>query len=304
MALPWMLCGLLLVITCLLSIKVWILKKGMDEICKELQFHFSEETNTLITILTRDAHVRHIANTLNEQLRILRKQRHQYVSGSKEVKDAVTNISHDLRTPLTAICGYLDLLEEEEVSSDVKRYLNIIANRVEMMQQLTEELFHYSMITSTNPSLHKEDVVLNNLMEESIAAYYSTLKKRGIEPIVEIPEEKVHRYVDASMLSRVISNILHNAMKYSDGDLHICLTKTGTMTFTNTASTLHPVQVAKLFDRFYTVNNVEHSTGLGLEIARTLVEQMQGTISAEYHDQKLTICVHLPDTEEEPSIQK
>ena len=110
-----------------------------------------------------------------------------------------------------------------------------------------------------------------------------------------MPKENVIRSLDRSSLARVVSNLLNNAIKYSDGDLEITLSETGEITFTNTASELNEVQVGKLFDRFYTVEVARKSTGLGLAIARTLIEQMNGTISAKYFENKLRICISFPD---------
>lgn len=295
MLLPWLLCGILLVIVLVLLIKVWLLKKSMDEICSELTEHLSTETNTLISTSSVDRHVRHFAAELNKQLSQLRKQRQQYLSGEQELKEAVTNISHDLRTPLTAICGYLELLEREEKSASVERYIEVIKNRAEVLEQLTEELFRYSVIITTEDDTTKELVIINGVLEESIAAFYAALDEHKITPNIQMPENKVSRYLNRSALSRVFSNLLNNAIKYSDGDLDITLSETGEITFTNTASGLNEVQVGKLFDRFYTVEAARESTGLGLAIARTLIEQMNGTISAKYENNRLSICILFPD---------
>ncbi len=119
--------------------------------------------------------------------------------------------------------------------------------------------------------------------------------KQGITPIIRMPEEHVTRKADKAALSRVFSNLLNNAIKYSDGDLEITLSETGEISFVNTASGLNEVQVGKLFDRFYTVETAESFTGLGLSIAKTLVRQMNGTITSGYENGKLTICIVLPD---------
>ncbi|BCK01158.1 two-component sensor histidine kinase [Anaerocolumna chitinilytica] len=271
----------------------------MDEICGEFIEHLSNKSNTLISISTGDKQIRHFAAELNKQLRLLRKQRQQYLSGDRELNEAVTNISHDLRTPLTAICGYMELLEGEEKSDSVERYLNIISNRVETLKQLTEELFRYSVIITSENDTVKEKVILGEALEESIAGFYAVLKEHGIEPNIQLPQNKVVRYLNPSALSRVLSNLLNNAIKYSDGDLDITLTKAGEIVFTNTASRLNEVQVGKLFDRFYTVEAARESTGLGLAITRTLIEQMNGTISAEYNNKKLSICILLSDSNNE-----
>ena len=170
-----------------------------------------------------------------------RKERHRYQQGDLELKEAVTNISHDLRTPLTAISGYLDLLEREEKSETTQRYLSHIQNRTEVLKNLTEE--------------------------------------------------PVWRQLDAGAVNRIFSNIISNALKYSDGDLSVVMEPDGSITFSNTSQALNTVAVGKLFDRFYTVEASRNSTGLGLSIAKILTERMGGSISANYFDGKLYITI-------------
>ena len=285
--------GMMAIVILALFVKIRILQKAAREIEDAFADRLMNDTNTVIDVSCHDQYMRSLADTINVQLRKLRRQRHQYLQGDLELKNAVMNISHDLRTPLTAICGYLDLLEEEEKTKAAGRYLEVIRNRTEMMTKLTEEFFQYSMILVEKDNLRIEPVVINHVLEESIAAFYASLRERGITPRIQIPEKKVIRMLDREALARIFSNILQNVVKYSDGDLNIILSETGEMIVTNTASGLSKVQVGQLFDRFYTVETARASTGLGLSIARTLVLQMNGSISAKYEKNQLSICIFL-----------
>lgn len=293
----WALIGVLVLVIVVLFIKIYLLRKAAKEIEESFADRLATETNTLIDISTGDKYMRRLAEAINVQLRKLRTERHRFQQGDMELKNAVTNISHDLRTPLTAIGGYLDLLEQEENSENVDRYIDIIRNRVEIMNQLTEELFRFSVIVTTKDNLVIEEVAVNGVLEESIAAFYTALNVRNIIPNIHMPSESVVRKLDKAALSRVFSNVLSNVIKYSDGDLDITLSESGEIIFTNTALGLDEVQVSKLFDRFYTVEAARKSTGLGLAIARTLIEQMDGVISAKYQEGRLSICIQLPELE-------
>lgn len=291
----WAVIGILLLIVVILLIKLQILHSAAGELAEDFAGRLATDTNTLIDLSTRDRYMRKLATSINEQLRLLRKQRLQYLNGDRELKEAVTNISHDLRTPLTAICGYLDLLEQEEKSEAVTRYLSMIANRTQALKQLTEELFRYSVILSTANDMNLEAVNINGVLEESVAAFYAALTERGITPTIQISEKRIVRQLNRAALSRVFSNILSNVLKYSDGDLDISLCETGEVTFTNAASKLDKVQVGKLFDRFFSVEAAGNSTGLGLAISKTLVEQMNGAITAQYENSQLSICIAFPE---------
>ncbi len=286
----WASIGILALVILGLLIKIHILQRAAEEIGEAFADRLTTDTNTLIDISSRDRYMRRLADAVNVQLRRLRTQCHRFCQGDTELKNAVTNISHDLRTPLTAICGYLDLLEKEEKSEDAERYIGIIRSRCELLILLTEELFRYSVILSKESGA-PEPVVLNHVLEESIAAFYTAFKERGITPRIRMPEESVVRMLDGAALSRVFSNLLQNAVKYSGGDLEIALHETGEIIFANTAPGLDEIQVGRLFDRFFTVESARKSTGLGLAIARSLVEQMGGSISAEYTDSRLHIWI-------------
>ncbi|MBO4990161.1 MAG: HAMP domain-containing histidine kinase [Clostridia bacterium] len=291
----WALIGLMALGIVALLVKICFLQKAAREIETAFADRLITDTNTLIDISSGDRAMRSLANAVNVQLRKLRAQRLRFTQGDLELKNAVTNVSHDLRTPLTAICGYLDLLEREEKSERVGRYLEIIGSQTERLKRLTEELFRYSVILSSEEKKEKAPVAVGSVLEESVAAFYTALKERGIVPKIQMPQDKVIRTLDRSALSRVFSNLLNNAVQYSDGDLEITLSEAGEITFTNTASGLNEVQIGKLFDRFYTVETAGKSTGLGLAIAKTLMEQMNGKISAKYENGKLSFCIVLPN---------
>lgn len=268
-----------------------ILRHSIREAAEELDEKLRTDTNTLISISTGDRTVRTLAAQINNQLRALRKERLKLQTGNDELTTAVTNISHDLRTPLTAICGYLDLLEQEPQSEKSGRYLAVIRERTDAMRSLTEELFRYSVITATTDELCMEEVFLNDILEQSLAGFYGALSARGITPELQMPEEKVVRRLDAAALRRIFDNILSNAVKYSSGDLAVSLMPDGAVTFSNSAPSLSRVQAERLFDRFYTVETARSSTGLGLSIAKLLTEKMGGTITAEYESGHLQICI-------------
>ncbi|MGN1028042.1 MAG: sensor histidine kinase [Faecousia sp.] len=270
--------------------KIYLMHKAALEIGEAFEEKLASDTNTLIDISCRDPYLCRLAASINTQLRTLRDQRHRYQNGDRELKEAVTNISHDLRTPLTAICGYLDLLEKELLSENAARYLSLIENRTEAMKQLTEELFRYSVILCAQ-ELEMAPVCLNGALEESIAAFYAALTSRGIRPQIHMSGKRIEKPLNREALSRVFSNILSNALKYSDGDLEITLHDDGEIVFSNTATGLNQIQVGKLFDRFFTVEAARNSGGLGLAISKTLVEQMGGIISAEFENSKLSIHV-------------
>lgn len=293
--LPWLLCVVLLMIALASFARLRLLQNSLDDIGRQLGERLSFDTNNPIFLSSRDPHALKLAAELNVQLKELRRQRQQYENGDRELKEAVTNVSHDLRTPLTAICGYLELLGKGDKTPDQARYLALIADRAEAMRQLTEELLRYSVAAGGEEEPALEPVDLNAAVEEAVASFYGALVEGGVTPRVSLPEERVVRNLDRAALSRVLGNLLNNALKYSGGDLSVVLEPDGSITLSNAAPELDEVQVGRLFDRFYTVESARRSTGLGLSIARSLTERMGGTIAARYEEGRLAVALFFPE---------
>lgn len=286
------LCVVLGIIAAALAIKVYVMKKSAREISEGLKEKLSTDTNTLIDISSSDRDMRRLTASLNTELAKLRKEKLRCANGDTELKNAITNISHDLRTPLTAMCGYLDLLDRTELTELSRQYALQIRNRADAMKTLTEELFRYS-IAAAHSELKLSQICLNDLLEESVASFYGAIDERGIVPEIDICEQRVIRIADKSALLRIFSNIITNALKYSNGNLVITLREDGEISFRNSSDNLGLISVERLFDRFYTVNDGNQSTGLGLSIAKLLTEQSGGQISARIEDEMLVITVKI-----------
>ena len=162
------------------------------------------------------------------------------------------------------------------------------------LSYMTEELFRYSVISSV-PEVNLEQVDMRRALEESLLSFYGAMQQSGITPQIQLPEKAVWRNLDPTALSRVFGNVIGNAIKYSDGDFCVTMEENGMITFSNTAAGLSRVDAEKLFNRFFTVDSARKSTGLGLSIAKLLVERMNGRIWAEHRDNMLRIFLVLPD---------
>ncbi|EWM54396.1 sensor histidine kinase [Ruminococcus flavefaciens] len=279
------------VIIVLLCVKIYLLKKSAREISAQFADRLKNDTNNQLFISSGDKDMRELADNISRLLGEVRKEKLRYDQGNTELKNAITNISHDLRTPLTAIYGYLDMVRKTDDPENQARYLGIMKERADMMKQLTEELFRYSVIVSDDENTETENVYVNQVLADSISSFYPALNGRGIEPVIKLTDKRIERRMNKAELSRVFSNLLNNAVKYSDGDLEIVMSDTGVISFSNTAKELSTVEVEQLFDRFYTVETAHYSTGLGLSIARTLVERMGGSITAGYSSGRLTLKI-------------
>ena len=285
---------LFLIVSCIslfLIAKILVMRSEISNIGKSLENILKSDTNKLITISTNDRELKKLANTLNKSLKELRTLELEYKNGNRELKSSITNISHDLRTPLTAIRGYLDLMEKGNLTKKQIDYVNIIDDKVKELTSLTEQLFDYSKTIDVEGQMKKEDICLNDVLEDSMASFYSLFVERSITPKIEICDEKVMRMVNKNALKRIFENIISTANKYSQGDFYVKMDRDGTIVFKNKTDSIDPVSLEKIFDRYYTVRNAKKSNGIGLSIAKQLVNLNGGTIDAKYEEGSLVIVV-------------
>lgn len=280
---------LLIFICIFLILKLYYIKHSIKEIEKSFTYILKSDTNNLITISSSDKDIKKLATNINENLLDLRKQKLRFENGNYELKNIITNISHDLRTPIVAIKGYADLMKENELLSEQKRYLEVIERKANELTELTNQLFEFSMIGDVNLETQKENCCINEILEETLLSYYSIFKEKNIVPEIKICSKKVYKFINKLSLIRVFENIFSNVCKYSSGDFKIEITETGTIIFSNKAKTLDSTTVQKIFDRYFSVENAKESTGIGLSIAKRLVELNNGTINAKYINENLII---------------
>lgn len=268
-----------------------IVLNALDDISVQLENILNSDTNARLFVSCRSRKVRRFAAKLNGRIEDMRRKDLDLRNRNNEISSAITNAAHDMRTPITAISGYLELLEHEELDENSKRYVGIVGERTKTLRKLTEELFDYSLVSSEESKVILSQVSLKGEIETAVAAYYAALKDRNIEPVIDLPSSPVIKELDRELLQRIIGNIISNAVRYSDGDLRIELDESGKMSFSNSASGLSETEVGRLFERFYTVSDARTGHGLGLSIAKLLTEKMGGKISASYADCRLIITI-------------
>ena len=278
---------ILIVLLVLLICKLIVIYKSINEIINEMPNILNNDTNTLITLSSSDKQLRKLANSLNKELKNLRKLELEFKQKNNNLSNLYTNITHDLRTPLTVIKGYLDILDNHNLTSKQKDYLNHISKKIDDITNLTEELFNYSKIL--DEKLEKEDICVNEILEEILAGYYILFQQNNITPCIVITKEKIIRHINSTVLKRIIENVVYNAIKYSEGNFELILNEKGELKVSNKTKKIDRTSLNKLFDRFYTVENAQKSNGIGLSIAKQLVELNGGKITAKY--KKITLLL-------------
>ncbi len=269
----------------ILIVKIIIYKQNLKEVKLSYMEAIKTDTNSKITISTRSKEFKNLVLELNNSLNELKILRMEYNNGNKELRKIIINLSHDLRTPITAIIGYLNLLEEKNIKL---KELDIIQKRVYELKDLTEDLFRYVLLTEVHQEMTKINVI--KILEDTLLSFYESLKQANLEVNISFTNKEIFVNSNTETIQRIFGNIFSNIIKYAEQKLDIKVEERK-IYFSNPTSKFDNIQVGKIFDRYFTVSYKEHGTGLGLDIARSLIEEIGGNIKASLQDNIFTLIV-------------
>jgi len=276
-----------------LLIRFILLKKEIQSVTEQLLERHQHKADTKINLAFYDKDFEKLAKEINVQIDETKVANAQKMRTEKELKQVISNISHDIRTPLTSILGYIQFLEDDNVSSEIrKEYIRIVKNGASRLRVLLEDFFELSVIESADYPIKIESIQLNDLVREVLVGFYEEFNQKHIEPTINISEDDIRVKADSSAVKRVIENLVTNALKHSTGNVIITLESNppfARFTISNTAPKLKKEDIFHLFDRFYKADQARKGkgTGLGLSIAKGLMEKMNGSLSAEFKGNEL-----------------
>lgn len=278
----------ILVIT--LVLRVVTTNIEIRNIIRDLEDITEKDTNLLLTTSSGDKSIKSLVDSLNKELKKLLSIKREYSKGVFDVKKSAENIVHDIRTPLTVIKGYVDLLEEEDLSEEGKKCLEIIKGRTRYMKEVTDELF-LSLSMKSRGVLRLSDIDAKSVLEEALVSFYNEFKKKGMTPSIITPNDKVILKADSKALYRVYSNIISNALKYGEGEFNVQMDEKGNITFSNYAPNMDSVEANKLLDRYYTISDAKASSGIGLSISNEILQEMGGELKVRLDNKRLYISI-------------
>lgn len=234
-----------------------------------------------------------LAAEINKNQAFQKEQKLSLIKEEHHFKETISNISHDLRTPLTSIIGYLQLLQKTELTDEQKEYINISLSRARYLQTLIREFYEISILESKNNTPILEKINLGNILTKIILSFSEQLEERNITPYITSTHTPFYVLADETMLKRMITNLVANAIRYGRGALRMDLFEEDDiqMTFQNEVEHGQSINAARLFEKFYTADSSRNSagSGLGLYIVKVLAEKMGGSVSANLDDHRLTI---------------
>lgn len=264
------------------------------------QVHYiaKNDTNKRVTIYGKFRPMAELANDINEIIDDFTQRDADILRDDREIRDTLVNMSHDIRTPLTSLKGYFELLMQTEDAQEKSRYMSIIEERIESLSELLETMFLYTKVSSTNYNIELSKINFSSLVMETLFSYYEEFTNRGFEPRIEV-EENLMIIGNEQSVKRIMHNLIKNVLVHASGDVDITIGKEGRQAYLIIRNGIKEGDVpdpSKVFDRFYKgdASRQTISSGIGLSVVKKLVEKMKGVITASLEENTFSIDMRLP----------
>ena len=276
------------------------MKREIRSISNQLYDYNILNSKKKISINLGDKDIEKLAVDINGNLHLIENIMLEYKDSEEKLKIAIASISHDIRTPLTSILGYIQMLKRKEINDEkYNEYINIVEKRSNNLKELLDEFFELSVLESSGCKVNLQSLNVNNILCESITAFYDKFQEHSISPQIDILSESLKVVGDESYLRRSIDNLITNMIKHSKGKEVIRLYKQNEIVrleFENEVENLNEDDLNLMFDKFFTKDisrnpNIK-STGLGLTITKKLIEKINGKIYAKLNGDILKIYIN------------
>lgn len=286
----------LLIICVFLAFRLFYVEGQIKSITNQIVYINANKVDKKITIGLLNKKIEKLAEKINEIIQIKKQSEANKVKLENDLRQTIANMSHDLRTPLTSIIGYIQFLKLDNTSEDEKKeYLDIAEKRAKALEVLLNDFYELSLIELLDYELNLEKLNINKILQECILGKYTDFINRDINPRIEIPKNNIYIIAEEKSLQRVIENLLSNSVKYAKDNVEVCLKlekSAAILEVKNTVEDLTLDDVKNIFNRFYMADKTRSGkgTGLGLAIVKGLVHKMNGSITADIKEDVLSIC--------------
>lgn len=279
-----------------LAVRTAVMRREIRSMSRQLEDLSSGRTEKKISLTLVDARLNELAAQINENMELQKQLRIDARKSEQRLKDSIAGVSHDLRTPLTAIIGYIQMLERSGLSGEQQEKAMVILKKANAMRELVESFFELSVMESGQPELAEEPVNFTNIVSEAVVDFIPRFEAAELKPDVDLGDKSLYMAGDTTALRRIVQNLLSNALKYTAGRVEVTLEESAgkiILTVANEVRPDTPPDMERLFERFYTADDSRNSgsAGLGLYIVKLLAEKMQGAVSASLENKTLSIYV-------------
>lgn len=280
-------CFILLIVIVLLISFLFYVQRAIQNTIKQMnEIERNPKSNRQLKSFTSSLGLEHLLKKINNIYSARQEERIVYQRRETQIRREIENISHDLRTPLTSIIGYVDLIQDPQTEDTEKQeYLQIIKKRARVLQGFIQDFYELSRMEGESYPILLDTLQVQSMVSEVAVAYYHEFNKKNIQVQIDLDEKPVFIIADKILFNRVLNNLVQNALKYAKDKFSIhlhLLDNECIIQFKNDTDSMTKEELNFIFDRFYTgdVTRSNQSTGLGLTISKLLVEKMNGTITA------------------------
>ncbi len=273
---------ILLIAVIILALRLFLLRSSIRSISKELENTLSSDYNRQLKIDLSDEALNELAVNINKNLDAQKKLKLKEERSRRQLEQSVADIAHDLRTPLTVVKGNLQLLDSEALSEKGRQYLDVSTKKTEALKNMVDEFFELSVLESDPTPARLETIDLTAFLTEFLIDHEELIRAHSLEPEIQLQEREINVSANREMLQRVFENLISNILKYANNSFFIKLTENGTITVGNKLAGGVTIDTEHIFDRTYRADKARSSgsAGLGLYIAKLLIEKQNGTITA------------------------
>lgn len=275
-------------------------RRQIREICRHLSFMKKQKTNMRLTSGLPFPELNELIDGINDIVDQSREIREDVWNNEARLKQTITNLSHDIRTPLTSLDGYFQLLMQSDSEEERQKYIRIIQTRIGSLNSMLEELFTYTRLQDEDYEIETETVDFGKCVYDVVFSFYEEFQKKGIEPEADFCEERLYTMGNEEALRRVLQNLIKNALLHGNSRISLRLfQENGRAVFLCSNDTEHPeeIDMSQVFERFYKADSARTHTsaGLGLSIAKGLAERMGGSADASLDANIFTVCLEFPE---------
>lgn len=284
----------------ILSARLWCYRKQVRHIRDELAMLEEEDTNYQLTSYCDVGNTGEMITAFNRLIMQYKDKMNALQSENRIYRESITSISHDIRTPLTSVKGYVQMLQSTVIGEEKRaEYTRIIDRRLDGVTDMLNQLFEYARIEAGEMQLEAEVFQAGPLFAETISLFYDDFIKRGMEPKVTITKTPCRIRADRQAFVRIIENLIKNVFVHGTGGCELSLTEEeGQMILrvSNLTNTIEEGDIDRIFDRFYTtdLSRSRKTTGLGLAIVKRFTVQMNGSVKASLEGKRFTIQIGFP----------
>lgn len=282
---------LLLIISLLINI---LMIKEINSICEQVRFLINNNSQMRINTSFSIKTFMEFAEIINNFLDSYHNKEKAYINKEKYLQNTIRGLSHDIRTPLTSLDGYLQLIADNKEIINNDKYFSIMRNRISSLNNILDQLFTFVKLQENEYKLEMEKIDFTSLALQTLFNYYEDFKFRNIEPKINFPNKKIFINANTDALERIFQNIYKNILEHGQNPISLSISEDEKkLIFVSKNKTKDGLTINKddLFKEFYKASNSRNgsSTGLGLAITKALVEKLNGKITADISDNYFAI---------------